>query len=81
MTVLRKKSWGSRVDHTDCVAGLLGENLSQLDHLSIIVELLGEIDHLVSCILLFAWSWRGQEGRESSHGDGVAPLSASCGEL
>jgi len=61
------------------VTGLLAENLSQLDHLSVIVELLGEIDHLVSCVLLCAWSRSGQKGAECSHGDRVTLFCASCG--
>jgi len=60
---------------------LLSENLSQLDHLSIILELLSEVNHLVGRVLLFAWPWSGQKGAESSDRDGVALLSASCGEL
>ena len=69
------------MNHTDRIAGLLSENLGQLDHLSIALEPLGEIDHLVGRILLFTRSCSGQEGGERSHGDRVALLSASCSKL
>lgn len=57
----------SGAKETDRVARLLAENLSQLDHRRIVVELLGEINHLVGRILLFAWSCGGQEGAERSY--------------
>jgi len=66
---------------TDRIAGLLSENLGQLDHLSIALELLGKVNHLVGRILLFTGSCSGQKGSECSHGDRVALLSASCGKL
>jgi len=71
----------SGVNHTNRITGLLTENLSQLDHLSVVVELLGEVNHLVGRILLFARSRGSQKGGECSHGDRVALLSASCGAL
>ena len=69
------------MNYTDRVAGLLSENLGQLDHLGVALELLGEINHLVGRILLFARSGSGQKGGECSHGDRIALLSASRGKL
>ena len=79
--VLGTKSRESGVNQTNRITGLLNENLSQLDHVSVIVELLCEIDHLVARILLVAWPCSGQKGAECSHGDRVALLSASCSVL
>ena len=76
--ILGTKSRESGVNQTNRITGLLNENLSQLDHVSVIVELLCEIDHLVARILLVAWPCSGQKGGECSHGDRVALLSASC---
>jgi len=59
-----KNSWASRANHTDRITGLLTENPSQLDHLSVVVELFGEVNHLVGRILLFARSCAGQKGGE-----------------
>jgi len=60
---------------------LLTENLSQHDHLSIVVKLLGEIDHLVSRVLLCAGSSSGQKGAKRGHGKRVALVFTSGGEL
>jgi hypothetical protein len=42
---------------------LLGEDLSETDHLCIVVELLRKVDHGVSCVLLIAGSSSEQERR------------------
>jgi len=69
------------VNQTDRIAGLLNEDLRQLDHLSVVAERLGEIDHLVGRILLFTWPRSSQKGAECSYGDRVTLLCASRGKL
>ena len=58
MNVVKEKlkSCTDGSDHTDRVAGLLDEKLSQLDHRIIVVEPFGEEYHLVGRILLIAWA-------------------------
>ena len=41
-------------NETYSVPRLLNENLREFDHLGVIVELLGQIDHLVCRVLLIA---------------------------
>lgn len=67
----------SGAKETDRVARLLAENLGQPDHRRVAVELLGEINHLVSRVLLFTWSCSGQKGRERCHRERVALRPAS----
>ena len=38
---------------TYCIARLLSEELREPDHLGVIVELVGQIDHVVCLVLLF----------------------------
>ena len=71
----------SKVNCAYRVTGLLSKDLSQPNHVSVIVELLGEVDHLVGRVLLFAWPRSGQKGGECSDGDRVALLSPSCSAL
>jgi hypothetical protein len=49
------------------VAGLLREYLSELDHGGIIVERLGEIDHIVGSVLLGTRPSSGKESTECRH--------------
>ena len=60
------------------VPGLLHEYLSQPDHVGVIVKSLGEIDHLVSSILLVAVSAGSEKGREGVLGNCVA-LGSTAG--
>jgi len=62
------------------VAWLLNENLGEPNHLTIAVQLFGEINHLVSGILLVAWSSGSQKGGEGSNRKRVALLSTSRGD-
>jgi hypothetical protein len=55
----------------------LHEYLSQLDHLGIAFQLVGQIDHLVGLILLVAWSSGSKESIEAGNLKGIALLSSS----
>jgi hypothetical protein len=63
------------------VARLLNENLSQTNHLGVISELLSQVNHLVSSILLFTRSRGCQQSTESSDRDLITLVSTSCGLL
>jgi hypothetical protein len=62
------------------VARLLNENLGEPDHLTIVVQLFGEINHLVSRVLLVAWPSSSQKGGECGNRKRVAFLSTSRSE-
>jgi hypothetical protein len=54
---------------TNRVSGLLGKNLSKLDHVGVIVEGLCKVNHVIRSILLLAWTGSSQkcaEGRDSN---------------
>ena len=63
------------------VAGLLSEDLGELDHVGVVVELLRQVDHLISSILLIARSSGSEKGHESRLRDGVALLGSPGGSL
>lgn len=63
------------------VAGLLNEYLGELDHVCIVVQRVGEVNHLVPSVLLVARTGRGQEGRKGGLGERVALLTTSGGKL
>ena len=77
----RESASEGEVNQAYRVTRLLAENLSQGDHLRVAVELLCEVDHLVGSVLLIAWSCGGQKGGERDHGEGVALVCTSSGEL
>lgn len=60
------------------VPRLLDEDLGELDHVSIVVELLGESHHLVSRVLLVAGSCCGKECGCCVDSNRVALFSATC---
>ena len=62
---------------THGVPRLLRENLSQLDHVCVVVKLLREVNHLVSSILLIAVFACSEKGRESILGNGVALVTTA----
>lgn len=49
------------------------EYLGQLDHVRVIIEGLGQVDHLIGGVLLVAGSADREEGQSSDFGNGVAP--------
>lgn len=49
---------------TNRVSWLLNKYLSKLDHVRVVVESLGKVNHFVTCVLLFAGSWSREEGTE-----------------
>jgi hypothetical protein len=51
---------------------LLHEYLGQPDHVRVVVEGLGEVDHLIGGVLLVAVCGGSEEGRKSGRGNGVA---------
>lgn len=51
------------------VAGLLSENLGKFDDIGIVLEGLGEVDHIVGSVLLIASLCSGKEGCEGVDGD------------
>lgn len=59
------------------VSRLLGENLSKLDHVGIVIEGLRECNHSVGAILLVTVACGGKKGAECVHSDGVALTSAT----
>ena len=63
------------------VPRLLDEDLRELDHGRVVVELVREVDHVVPCVLLFAWPGGGEERREGGHGEWVALLASAGCEL
>ena len=63
------------------VAGLLNENLRELDHICIIVQRLCEVDHGISRILLVTRTGGGEERGERRLGLRVALLTSSSGKL
>lgn len=63
------------------VAWLLDEDLRELDHVGVVVECLGEVDHLITRVLLIAGTSRCEEGCERGDRDWVALVSASSCEL
>ena len=63
------------------VPRLLHEDLGELDHGRVVVELVREVNHVVSGVLLFAWPGGGEERREGGHGEWVALLASAGCEL
>jgi hypothetical protein len=63
-----------------CIAGLLTEDLSQADHVGIVIELLREVDHIVRCILLSTRRRCSKKSGECGDGEWVAALTSSSGE-
>lgn len=59
-----------------CVARLLHEDLRELDHVCIGIELVREVDHGVGRILLVAWPGRSKKGSEGRDRERVALQSA-----
>jgi hypothetical protein len=66
---------------TDRVAGLLGKDLCQFDHICIIVKLFREIDHRISRVLLITSTGGSKKGRRRGHGNWVTLLATTCGVL
>ena len=52
-----------------CVTRLLDEDLGERDHVGIVIELFGQVDHRVGSILLVAIPAGGEEGLEGLLGD------------
>ena len=63
------------------VARLLGEDLSELDHLLVVLERLRKVDHGVRCILLVAVPASSEESREGGDRKRVALVCAASSEL
>ena len=63
------------------VPRLLHEDLRELDHGRVVVELVREVDHVVPGVLLFARPRGGEERREGGHGEWVALLASAGCEL
>jgi len=42
----------------------LSKKLRKLDHIRVVLERLGKVDHIVGCVLLLTWSWRSKECTE-----------------
>ena len=63
------------------VPRLLHEDLRELDHGRVVVELVREVDHVVPGVLLFARPGGGEERREGGHGEWVALLASAGCEL
>ena len=63
------------------ITWLLDEDLSEADHVRIIIELFGEVDHSISCVLLVAISACSQEASESLLRNWIALLCTSGSEL
>ena len=61
------------------VARLLRKNLGKFDHIWVVVQRLGKIDHVVSRVLLVARSCSGKKSREGLNRDWIAFLSSTCG--
>jgi len=62
------------------VARLLCKDLCELDHVRIVVELLGKIDHLISAVLLVTRARSSEEGPSPGDSDGIA-LFASASSI
>ena len=71
----------TQVGTTNAVARLLHEDLGEADHLRVILELLSEIDHTVSSILLLAGPGADQEGIKSRDRNRVTLLATTSLEL
>lgn len=63
------------------ISGLLNKKLCEPDHLGIVVESLGEVNHLIACVLLVTVAPCSQQTGEGSLRDRVALRSTPCGEL
>ena len=60
------------------VPGLLSEDLGELDHVGIVVELFGKVDHLICAVLLSTWISCCQKCPDRVYSDGIA-LSGATG--
>jgi len=69
--VNEEQSW------TYSVTRLLNKDLSEPDHLGIIVELFGKVDHGIGRVLLFTRTSSGKKGTSSSNCNFVAISSPS----
>lgn len=66
-------------ERTYSITRLLSEKLSKSDHICVIVELLGKVDHLVCRVLLVTNASTSEKRRSSCDGNGVALLATtSC---
>lgn len=83
MKVIRTSiiKYGSEIDlYTHCVTRLLHEDLGEPDHL-VASQLLGQVDHRISGVLLLAGPCTSEEGAESCDRNWIAALSTSSGTL
>ena len=72
---------GARLSVTDGVARLLDPDLSETDHVLVVEELLGKIDHHVCCVLLLAGSSGAEEGTNSVDAGILTSYSTACLDL
>ena len=63
------------------IARLLDEDLGEPDHLSVVSELLGQVDHGIARVLLLAGTCTGQKSAERSDRYRIATFSASRSTL
>lgn len=66
---------------THGVARLLHEDLGETDHVRVVVELFGEVDHSISRVLLITVPACSQKSRESLLRDRVALLGTPSSNL
>jgi hypothetical protein len=71
----------TNLENTDRVSGLLGEDLSKCDHVCVVTESLCEVNHVVSGILLLAWTGSSKKSAEGRDSDLVALGTSASGIL
>lgn len=72
------------IRHGKCirrVTRLLDKNLRELDHVRVVVELLRQVYHRISLVLLIAWTRSSQKSIERGLRLRVTLVSATSGEL
>ena len=57
---------------------MLSEDLRELDHVSVVLQRFGEVDHGVRRVLLVAGTSSGKECTERVYSDGVTLLATTC---
>lgn len=63
------------------VPGLLSEDLSKFDHVRVVVELFGKVNHLVCAVLLRTRISSSKKCTDRVHGDRVTLVRATGGSL
>jgi len=70
----------NKVGQTYSITRLLNKDLSEPDHLRIIAELFGKVDHGIGRVLLFTRSSSSEEGTRSGNRNVVA-ISSTTGSI